>query len=942
MTSSPTDEIPVFAGSAELLILVQDLIRRPARGEAPCLLRGTVHARPGIPILALVDPHEIGVLPAIARRLGRAQPHRVPHSLYSVPDIQGTFDVGHLLTVLDGLRAGLGTELSRSTGRIRFPRYALVRWLIAQDLGEDEVEPDHNLRGRLRERDLARRSWLTSNSEQVTDLGDPKLNLIGRLLLHLPLMLWFRLKVAGRLPGRSGVDFRWLRKQEKYLASDDPGSVLGFAERLCAPRRRTEDLDELLMFVVHTFLEDLRDAYRRRPWRLRTARRMAYAVALLDNISDDNVGRRFLELVNDVRNDTGTFDPLLVVASGTTRPARLASCDPVDPASPAPAKECLLAHRDWVTRLPEDSRRRSPAAWYLAVDLPEPVPLPASGKHSAAASEQPYLDHFRALRRVGPIRIDSAPFWFRRWPVRTVAALLVLALVAPLLAGYLTWQRAESEWRAEHCGLDRSHPDAATLATVKRADRTECIGLSQHGYVFSPETKALAAVQGTIHDQNRQADAAHLANPRRPFVTLAYMQVMTSEDKDDALASEREHLLGAAVAQRRQLNSRTDGEPIFRLVVANAGRDMMHGPEVAQMLTMNPSPRAPVVGVLGLDQSRDPTIRAISELNLLGIPMMATTLSADQLVQVSKMYFQVSPQNIREAAVAAAFADAELTSENSPRRVARRTLLLYSADREDTYSQNLADDVRDEFGRRGFEVIRQPFRPDSVAEDSMDPTPSVTEAGQQQACGFDGVVFFAGRTEDFPTLLESIRQRCQSDPPVILAGDDVSRYAANADLRADNPAEFYYLTFATRSQPCDQQSALYQTMRNLFPHECSPAASSAFDGHAALAYDAALTVLAAVRSIAGDRIPVNPSTVWHGISTIRGDLHYDGESGIVDYGDGRSQAPVDKYIAVMKIDGSLDPLQVASCGRAKGETPSEWCPLDGSQTARTAVDIETR
>ena len=36
--------------------------------------------------------------------------------------------------------------------------------------------------------------------------------------------------------------------------------------------------------------------------------------------------------------------------------------------------------------------------------------------------------------------------------------------------------------------------------------------------------------------------------------------------------------------------------------------------------------------------------------------MVAATLSADGLVNISPMYFQVAPQDSREAAVAAAFA----------------------------------------------------------------------------------------------------------------------------------------------------------------------------------------------------------------------------------------------------------------------------------------------
>ncbi|MDT3444491.1 hypothetical protein [Pseudofrankia sp. BMG5.37] len=934
MSSVPPADMPVFAGAGDLVILVQDLVRRPPRGEAPCVLRGETHARLGIPVVSIVDRHRLDLLPHLARRLNEAYPYRVPHSLYPIPadsaagehHIAGVSETDQLLRLLDGLRSGLGAELSRDAGRIRFRRYGLVRWLVAQNLDDDEAEPDHLLVRRLRERSLARKKWLAASGEQ-TDLGSPTLNLVGRLLLHLSPLLWFRLKIAGRLPGRVGAEFRWLRRQEKYLASRDPGTVLGFAERLCGPRRHNEDADEVLRFVVHTFLEDLRDAYRRRPWRLRAWRRTAYAVALLDGVSDTNVGSRFVELINDVRNDTGAFDPLLVVAKGVTVPPRLRDCGPMHPAAPASADDCVVAYRDWIARFPEDSRRRSPAAWYLAIVVPRALSHPDSPQGGEPAQDALYVTHRRALGRVRRIEIDRPPRWCRRWAVAAIATTVSLSVLVGVGMGLLVWKQAESAWRAEHCGLKRSHPDAATLVTAGPAG-TECIGLSEHAYTFSAGTEPLAAAQRTIHKLNQQADEAHAANPRRPFVTLVYMQVMTSAtDRADTLASEREQLLGAAAAQQRQLKKRNDADPIFRLLIANAGRDMLHGPRVARMLPDYRPDGAPVVGVLGLDQSRQPTVDTIKALTQLGIPMVAATLSADELVRESQMYFQVSPPNSREAAVAAAFADGVLLPSGQWPPQARHALVLYSADSDDTYSRNLRDDARTSFDALGIKAVEQPFRPNGALGDSIDTALSVTEAGQRLACGFDGVVFFAGRTEDFPTLLDGITRNCQSRPPILLAGDDVSRYAASADLRAGHPGvEFYYLTFATRSQPCDPSSSLYQTMSELFPADCRRSADASLDGHAALAYDAALIVLQAVQSLADHRIPLGPAAVWRGLGTIHGDLHIDGESGLIDFGAGGSQAPVDKFVAVMKIDGVGEPTEVSSCGRARGKTPSEWCP----------------
>jgi hypothetical protein len=73
-------------------------------------------------------------------------------------------------------------------------------------------------------------------------------------------------------------------------------------------------LEYVARLLVNAFLEDLRRAYLLRPWHLLRRRRMTYPMLLLDNIAVDNGGYLLLRLVNDVRNQVGVFDPLLVVA----------------------------------------------------------------------------------------------------------------------------------------------------------------------------------------------------------------------------------------------------------------------------------------------------------------------------------------------------------------------------------------------------------------------------------------------------------------------------------------------------------------------------------------------------------------------------------------------------------------------------------------------------
>jgi len=115
------------------------------------------------------------------------------------------------------------------------------------------------------------------------------------------------------------------------------------------------------------------------------------------------------------------------------------------------------------------------------------------------------------------------------------------------------------------------------------------------------------------------------------------------------LTSERESLEGAAVAQADQLNASGDADPIVRLLIVNAGRGMGAGQQVARQLGVLAAQDPSVVGVVGLDQTRQPTVDTINALANVGLPSIGAALSADSLSVNHPMYFQVAPQNIREA-----------------------------------------------------------------------------------------------------------------------------------------------------------------------------------------------------------------------------------------------------------------------------------------------------
>jgi hypothetical protein len=383
-----------------------------------------------------------------------------------------------------------------------------------------------------------------------------------------------------------------------------------------------------------------------------------------------------------------------------------------------------------------------------------------------------------------------------------------------------------------------------------------------------------------------------------------------------------------AAAQYRQLQTGTG--PIVRVLLANAGTNMLRGPDTAAMLKRMAAADPRIISVVGLDQSRQPTINTIKDLAGAGLPVVAATLSADVLAgqgtdpPITPFYFQIAPQNQREAWFVALYTDRVLVPHAGNARVVRAVEVLYSSDEADTYSNNLEMDTAVAFHHAGFSVYPEVFTPDNAASVG------------RSACGFRGFIFFAGRSEDFRDFLGGVDARCPGDPPQIMGDDDVARFVADpANLNLYPAVPFSYVSFAIGQTSCNKATGndLYGIMDALFTFECNSRYAT-LDGHAALAYDTAETIVQAVECLQpadGPSVPVTPGTVWHAISSLHDKCAYAGQSGEIDFGGVVTQhVPLDKAVAIMGVKGPAQPTREALCG-ASGHLalhPDAWCPAD--------------
>jgi ABC-type branched-subunit amino acid transport system substrate-binding protein len=924
-----------FRDSHRIIRLIGALYQRPRFGDRPRELgeldgewhgvwgRKERQARQGLPMLNLIHPADPGtVLPAVADLLAEAQPRgvryahvRPPESLGTAPagatgDLRDPADVLAIRQILLHARNGLINCPKVRDSQPKFPLFSLVVLLMNRSRKSRDLNLESALLRDLQELGLY---WRFRNFTNAVKKELPDDRTTWKLPIYLiQAVTWglFRAAVTGRVPLLSGR-YRWFLRQP-HLAPEMSGTFVRFATRLTEGQWQQEAPEYVARLLVNTFLEDLRRAYRLRPWQIFRRRRMTYPVLLLDGITPTNGGYALLRLLNDVRNQVGVFDPLLVVSFSEAAPPTGATT--LAARGGSWAGEAYVGYRRWQNQLFQDRRARQPTTWYLPIWIPGP---PTEDDRREARQQ---LDSFQ--RYTVPRRAARPTLLASRWlRLGTVVVVLAAGLV-----GSLAWYRA-------HCDSWQS-----TLT----ATGDECIGVTDGSFdIFQPSDKTIQTVEQTIYQQNLSAEQKHAQNPQRPYITLVDVEAVTSSDGTaDGLTAERESLEGVAVAQSRQLTKSGSSDPIVRLLIANAGRNMLRGTLVAQQLQDMAARDAGLVGVVGLDMSSSPTVSTINALAEAGLPMVAATLTADDLTQSNPMYFQVAPQNRREAAVAAAFADQQQrTTPGMPRSVR----VYYSDDATDTYSANLRDDVLNAFAARGFRTSAVAFTPSGFTGGAQahltehDPLAGNAHAAGQDTCSQGGYVFFAGRgVPDYGDFLDGASQ-CDSRA-VFLGGDDVSRYVANSTLRQQYRAlSYYYMSLdpAPTGAPQGPERDFYGDLDDLFPFELSQQGRS-LDGHAALSYDAALVMITATEYLRQGALvlPVTPGNVWREITDIHtsqagqpGDNNaIQGVTGAIDYGgDITRHVPMAKTMAVLQVaDGQVQAQVAGFCGA--GGTQSAWCP----------------
>jgi hypothetical protein len=400
----------------------------------------------------------------------------------------------------------------------------------------------------------------------------------------------------------------------------------------------------------------------------------------------------------------------------------------------------------------------------------------------------------------------------RRWAVSVIAAVMVIIAAGVGLAVAPGRSTASSHLRAAtrpgtpaaSCQASGPANGQTRIIAWKAPQDVECVGYSDSGFVFTNHAPGGEAPLQALQDErlwfdqqqvfqlNQRADQAH-ENGQTEF-SLVYFAGITAGPDENYDSGQAEELEGLMVAQELALQ---ESGPVFKVIIANGGSKMQDAVPVARMIIALAARDPGLLGVVGLDRSIQQVKQTIGLFNASGIPVVATTLSADGIggtyPHYDRYYFQLSSSNSVEAnlilhyvqEVVPQYFKQSRQKYNSAGQIQAKKILIFlpSADQGDLFTSTLVGDLKREAPLfKGLPTL---------------PTPQVTQQLGSQLCGAATVVIYAGRhdrpptgssqLDDFSKFLRIIEDDCHTgQKPFIIADDGVSRFIADPAAR-DQP-----------------------------------------------------------------------------------------------------------------------------------------------------------
>ncbi|KOV81278.1 ABC transporter substrate-binding protein [Nocardia sp. NRRL S-836] len=820
-----------------------------------------------LPILLLHrPPGEASPLEALATRPETGRGKRIACARVSGAEPASRESERHVLDDAVGQLAGK----VRGAARLRFPHYALVGWLLELTLPADlDAEDEERYIARAFRAHVRGRLRMATGPDGAQDLAQDfpwwirlVITLAPRLGLVLTALLWRPANWVG----------------EQHVGGRSRRGLYRLARAFVKERLAERHANEVGDLLVRAFLEDLRRSHRR--WSVwgTGRRRTGYPWLLVDDVAEGNTGRWLLDAIGRARstvqggqswrvNPLDRPDPLLVVAA--TESAEVPKTH---------AANVAAGYRTWLSRLARSDN------WVL--ELQTDPSAPAHG----------------VVGKLSELR----PMWLRR----AVAAPLVVALLAVLVAAvpFANHARCEPWW-------------SPSLRTPLERVGDECIGVSADPLRHFVPPSVPEEVRPALQDVYRRIMAENDKAATRPdAITIVFLSVLTPSTAN-SYAALVEELRGVWVAQR------TSDVPI-RMLLANGGegpggRGLASGDIAADKIIELAARDRSVVAVTGLSISTDTAKSVVKRLGSNALPVIGSLTSADDMAAINEYYYQIGPNNLREAAVAAFYAKRRLGVSN--------VAIFYSGDPTDRYSQNLADDAKTAFALLGIAIDQ--YKSYRVANDDEGLAPASLGQGACPSGAKPGyAVFYAGRAQFLAEFLRGMNSKCQGSTPPVIASDSSTRFILEGTMAQFPNVQLDYVSFASPAAWADcARVPFYKNYLDVFGQTCQQLG----DGRSAASYDAMQVLSEGIRQVRrtdpGARVREG---LLAGIGSIRPDNAIQGATGKIGFG-AATRLPVDKAVLVLRANTDRTSTPVLLCGElpfradlAAGLEPDGGCPRD--------------
>ncbi|MFF3516328.1 hypothetical protein [Streptomyces sp. NPDC002573] len=489
----------------------------------------------------------------------------------------------------------------------------------------------------------------------------------------------------------------------------------------------------------------------------------------------------------------------------------------------------------------------------------------------------------------------AARLW--RWLREDVWEIRFRRYVALLLTAVVV---AAAVWS----GLVMTKDDRSCAPGVSRPQNSDdCVGVSTTAYDFG--RAPFSATVRAIDRENRRLKPGS-------YVTVALFLPFTAS-APASLNDIQHQLQGAYLAQYQANHDTTDQSPSIRLVLANPGADGAHWQTVVDRLAAMAKGPDTLRAVIGIGQSTDANKQAVGSLTRHGIPVIGTSITADDLAngQDGKDPYpglaRVSPTNTDEARALASFA-----------RVSGGQALLVYDKPGDPYTRTL----QDSFQRllTGSRIAPQSFAP--PADRTLDGTTG-NQFRQIASVVCDtppsmNTILFAGRHTQLRQFINALGDRgCTDRKLTVLTGDEGSYLTGDKKLNRDALTRNLALRYTSLAHPdaWKQQApatggstadarALDDLIARGTSQPVGPIGPTALeDGQLIIAYDGMRLAVQGLREATPTGRAVPPLTdVVNEWAYIKGSHRVNGASGWICL-DGHGN-PYDKAVAIVELTPS--------------------------------------